>query len=217
MESKAKKLDDLSVIEQVLEGERSVYEVLVNKYNSYLYKVGMAYGYNHDDTQDLMQDTYLDAFKNLAQFEKKSNFKTWLVKIMLNNCYHRKQKYSFIKEQAYDELKESATPMFAHAEYDTYAQVYNHELSNILHKALHSIPNEYRLVFMFREMNRFNVSETSELTGLSESNVKVRLNRAKTMLKNQLMKSYNIQELYTFHAVHCNPFTAKLMKIINEH
>ncbi|MCO6494511.1 MAG: sigma-70 family RNA polymerase sigma factor [Bacteroidetes bacterium] len=215
MTNKAEKFDDIQVIERVVKGERALYEVLVRKYNPYLYKVGMSYGYNHDDTQDLMQDTYIDAFKSLSQFENKANFKTWLVRIMLNNCYRKKQKLSFQNEIAKDEIKEGATPMFEYQNHDTYSKVHNRELGYIIDKALHSIPEEYRMVFSLREMNQFNVAETAELLGLSEANVKVRLNRAKTMLKAHLLKSHNVQELYAFHAVYCDPFTEKLMKKIN--
>ena len=63
------------IIERILNGEKSFYELIVRRYNPNLYKVGRSYNYNHEDTQDLMQDTYIDAYKSLAQFEGRSNFK----------------------------------------------------------------------------------------------------------------------------------------------
>ncbi|HRP37544.1 MAG TPA: sigma factor, partial [Candidatus Dojkabacteria bacterium] len=62
-------LTDNEVISYVLQGKKSMFELVVRKYNPYLYKIGRSYNYNHDDTEDLMQDTYIDAYKSLAQFE----------------------------------------------------------------------------------------------------------------------------------------------------
>src|ERR1051325_7407156 len=93
-------LTEAAIIERILSGEKPLYEIIVRRFNSYLYKIGRSYNYNHEDTQDLMQDTYIDAFRNLPQFEKRSNFKTWLIRIMLNNCYHKKEKFSFKNEYA---------------------------------------------------------------------------------------------------------------------
>ncbi|MCK9481034.1 MAG: sigma-70 family RNA polymerase sigma factor [Bacteroidia bacterium] len=212
MNSITKELDDKEVITRILQGEKVLYEILVRRYNPDLFKVGRTYGYNHDDTEDLMQDTYIDAFRNLSGFEFKSSFKTWLVRLMLNNCYKRKEKYSFKNELAKAEMNENAQPVFERANQDVLLQIKRKELHHELAKALHNIPEDYRIVFSMREMNQFSVEETAHLLGISESNVKVRLNRAKSMLQNQLLKSHDFKELYGFHAIHCDPFTAKLME-----
>ncbi|HNU60273.1 MAG TPA: RNA polymerase subunit sigma-24, partial [Aquaticitalea sp.] len=66
-------LTEAELINRILNGDKPLYEIIVRRFNSYLYKVGRSYNYNHEDTQDLMQDTYVDAFKNLSQFERRSN------------------------------------------------------------------------------------------------------------------------------------------------
>jgi RNA polymerase sigma-70 factor (ECF subfamily) len=62
-----------------------------------------------------MQDTYIDAYRNLSQFEQRADFKTWIFQIMLNNCYRKKQKSSFKNEVNTDSLTENAKPMFSNA------------------------------------------------------------------------------------------------------
>lgn len=84
-------LNEKEIISRILNGEKSLYEIIVRRYNPFLYKLGRAYNYNHDDTQDLMQDTYIDAYKNLGQYKGIANFKTWLFRIMLNNCFRKKE------------------------------------------------------------------------------------------------------------------------------
>src|SRR5690242_11617966 len=91
---------DLEVIEKILSGETALFEIIVRRYNPYLHKTGRAYGFSHEDTQDLMQETFVNAFLHLASFENRSSFKTWLIKIMLRNCYRMQQKSSYKNELA---------------------------------------------------------------------------------------------------------------------
>ena len=59
---------ETDIIKQILAGDKSLYEIIVRRYNPYLYKLGRSFNFNHEDTQDLMQDTYIDAYRNLTNF-----------------------------------------------------------------------------------------------------------------------------------------------------
>jgi RNA polymerase sigma-70 factor (ECF subfamily) len=72
------------------------------------------------------------------------------------------------------------------------------------------------MVFSLREINGLNVSETSSVLDISEANVKVRLNRAKAMLRTEIEKSYTAEELFEFNLCYCNPFTERVMSIVNK-
>jgi RNA polymerase sigma-70 factor (ECF subfamily) len=93
-----KLLDDSEVIDRILSGEVALYEILIRRYNGYLYKIGRSYGFGHEDAQDLMQETYVSVFRNLAAFESRSAFKTWIVRIMLNQCYHKRKSGRYTRE-----------------------------------------------------------------------------------------------------------------------
>ncbi|MDH5827428.1 sigma-70 family RNA polymerase sigma factor [Sphingobacterium faecium] len=207
---------ETEIISCILQGEKSLYEVIVRRFNPCLYKVGRSYNYNHEDTQDLMQDSYLDAFRCLSQFEQRSNFKTWLMRIMLNNCYHKKQKFSYKNELPTDNINENLCPMFNNSNNDTNRQVYSRELRYVIEKSLEKIPDEYRIVFSLREINGLNVAETAEVLEITESNVKVRLNRAKVMLQKELKKIYSETELYEFNLIYCDAMVDRVMKKITE-
>lgn len=62
------KLSEEEIIQRILAGEKPLYELIVKRFNPTLYKIGRSYNYNHQDTQDLMQDSFIDAYKNLKQF-----------------------------------------------------------------------------------------------------------------------------------------------------
>lgn len=209
-------LTEVEIINRVLNGEKPLYEIIVRRFNAYLYKIGRSYNYNHEDTQDLMQETYIDAFKNLSQFEQRSNFKTWLIRIMLNNCYRKKQKFSYIYEFTNEIINENLRPMFNNSNNDGGKEIYSRELGRIIEISLSKLPEDYRMVFSLREINGLSVAETASLLAISEANVKVRLNRTKAMLRKQLEKAYTAEELFDFNLCYCNPLTTKVMQKINE-
>lgn len=208
-------LTEANITTRILEGEHPLYEIIVRRFNPCLYRIGRSYNYNHQDTQDLMQDTFIDAYRSLAQFAGRSDFKTWIIRIMMNNCYRKREKSSFKYEMAQD-LNDNATPMFTTPDRDTGNVVRNHELGHIIEEALGRIPFDYRIVFSLREINGLKVSETAALLGISESNVKVRLNRSKAMLRSELEKAYSPQELFEFNLVYCDAVVDDVMKKINE-
>jgi RNA polymerase sigma-70 factor (ECF subfamily) len=209
------KLSEEEIIQRISKGEKALYEMIVRRFNPTLYKIGRAYNYNHEDTQDLMQETFIDAYRNLTQFEGRADFKTWIIRIMMNNCYRKKEKSSF-KNEIMQEVNDRSKPLFTNANNDTDKIIQNHELGHIIENGLSKIPFDYRIVFSLREINGMNVSETADLLEISEANVKVRLNRAKAMLRKEIEKTYSAAELYEFNLIYCNAMVENVMRKINE-
>jgi RNA polymerase sigma factor (sigma-70 family) len=206
---------DFEIVERVLGGEIALFEILIRRNNSFLYKTGRSYNYNHEDTQDLMQETFIDAWSNLSKFENRSSFKTWIIKIMLNNCYRRKQKSSFRNETA-SEINDKSIPMFSANNQNTNKIVLNKELGKVVENALQQIPHDYRMVFSLREINGLSTEETAEALNISSSNVKVRLNRAKTMLRKEVEKSYTAEDIFEFNLIYCDSMVNNVMEKINK-
>jgi len=206
---------DLEIVSRVLMGEVALYEIIIRRYNSYLFKIGRTYTFNHADTEDLMQETYLSAYTSLSKFENRSAFKTWLVKIMLNHCYHRKHKHSFQRECLTESFEQETTiPMFANRHNDTDKTIVNKELGRVLENALQQIPEDYRIVFSLRELNGMTTNETSIALSITESNVKVRLNRAKSMLRTEIEKMYSPSDIFEFNLIYCDNIVEKVMNKI---
>jgi len=208
------KYKDEEIINSILTGETKLYEIIIRRYNPYLYKIGRTYNYNHQDTEDLMQDTFISAFYNLSKFEKRSTFMTWLTRIMLNKCYHKKHKFSYKNEIPSDEgLMDKTKPMFQQNT-GSEKKLINKELGSIIESGLRNIPEDYRIVFTLRELNGMSVAETSEAANISISNVKVRLNRAKEMLRSEISKMYRPEDIFEFNLVYCDNIVDKVMSHI---
>jgi len=207
---------DTELINKILEGELALYEILIRRNNPFLYKIGRSYNYNHEDTQDLMQDTFIDTYLNLSKFENRSSFKTWIIKIMINNCYKKLHKLGY-KNETITEINEKAIPMFSdNSNTDTNKIIMAKELNFVIENALIQIPLDYRIIFSLREIAGLNIAETAQSLNISESNVKVRLNRAKAMLRKQIEKSYTANDLYEFNLIYCDAMVLNVMNKIKK-
>ncbi|MBL7698250.1 MAG: sigma-70 family RNA polymerase sigma factor [Chitinophagaceae bacterium] len=203
-------LRDGDVIEKILAGETAMFEILIRRFNDVLYKIGRMYGYNHHDTQDIMQDTHVAAFTQLSAFEGRSSYKTWISRIMIHKCQY-KLKYGYFK----NEIPIEMVPELNEAVPQTERKLLNRELSSVLEKSLENIPQIYRTVFVLREVEGFSVAETSEILGISWINVKVRLNRAKALLQKQVEQFYSEIEIYSFNRVYCDEVVKETLERIN--
>ena len=208
---------DKDVIEQILSGNTALFEILIRRYNPFLYKIGRSYGLNHQNTQDLMQDTAISSYQNLSKFENHSSYKTWIIKIMLNQCYHKIQKYSYKKELPSEISDNYNSPhMFLKNNHsDTGKSVINHELSKVIEASLEKLSEDYRITFALRELTGLSVDETAEIMNTTPSNVKVRLNRAKMMLRKEIEKTYTPEDIYEFNIIYCDKIVDAVMKEIN--
>jgi RNA polymerase sigma factor (sigma-70 family) len=211
-------LADTDIIQKILSGETLLFELLMRRTNAALYKVGRAYGFNHHDTEDLMQDTHVAAYLNLAKFENRSQYKTWIIKIMINKCLYKLGKADHKNPTAdLDKINKNTSNMPRLTDNnDPEKQALNHELSLALEQSIQQIPLEYRTVFILREKEGLSVAETAAVLEISEPNVKVRLNRAKTMLREKLEHYYASVPIYEFNLIYCDRIVANVFRLIGQ-
>jgi len=180
-------LSDEQLIEKIINGESALFEQLICKYNSFLYKIAGRYGFNHENAKDVLQDTHLAVYCKLEQFKFKSTFKTWLSKILIHKCLY-KLKYNYEKKEECYFLKDCTNNYskmgseFENGE----AICLKKELQASLEQTIKKLPFIYNMVFILREEEGYSVAETAKLMNISETNVRVRLSRAKKMLQKKL-------------------------------
>lgn len=204
---------DEELISRILNGETHLYEHIVRKYNQRMYRICMSIIHDDNEAEDLMQNAYIKAYENLHRFKGKSKFSTWLLRILINESLlwlqRNKRKINFqqgvLKENSLKSVNQKNTPA---------QQMMNNELKKILEEAITQLSPKHRIVFVMREIENMSVAETSECLHISQINVKVRLNRAKEMLRNILMKS-EYKELYSFHLLRCDRIVTGVMEKIN--
>lgn len=206
---------DKEVIERVLTGESALFELLIRRTNPKLYRVGRSFGFHHHDTEDLMQETHVDAYLHLASFQSRSQYSTWITRLMINRCLQRLRKQSTKREVPTEQHHDTALPVYQTSyNEDPLKLVMKNELNRLIENALVELPDNYKIVFTLRELNQLSTAETAEALGITEENVKVRLNRAKALLRNKLEKHYKANDVFEFNLIYCDAIVEKVMKRI---
>ncbi|MFB6456827.1 sigma-70 family RNA polymerase sigma factor [Chitinophaga sp. Hz27] len=195
---------DAAIIERVQAGEKQLFEILIRKYNQRLYRIGMSILAHPADTQDAMQTSYINAYQNLSRFENRSEFATWLSRIMFNQCQEQQCKSGHI--QSGIDFNHNYTTMKTPEK-----DLANKDLGFILEREITALPEQYRLVFVLREIEDMTVRETAEMLAIEEINVKVRLNRAKALLR-QRLQGYMKNHVYSIHLSRCNRIVSYVMQ-----
>lgn len=195
-------LNDEEILDRMVAGETALYEILIRRYNPLLYKIGRSYGFLHEDTQDLMQDTYITAYQHLHEFQRRSQWSTWLARIMINKCLY---KIKTNQRMQVTTLADESSVSFDKS-------IVHQELGKVMEKAIEGLPDTYRMVFLLREVQGLSVIETAEILNISPVNVKVRLNRAKTQLKEKLENWYNRADIYEFNLIYCSQMVERVFK-----
>lgn len=208
-----KQMEDAEIISRVLNGEKQLYELIVRRFNPVLYRIGRTYGYNHEDTQDIMQESFVDAYRGLSGFRGDASFKTWISRVMLNRCFQQVQKTRLQKELTVS-INDNKEAMYTSSENETEKRMKQRELAFVLEDSMSKIPLDYRMVFILREVNGMDTAQTAALLNITPSNVKVRLNRSKTMLRKEIEKSFDVASIFEFNLRYCDGIVNEVMKKI---
>jgi len=212
--TKEKCLSDLDVIKHVLNGEKDFYEILMRRCNQILYRVIRGYIKEDAIIKDIMQEVYILAYLKLPEFRGTSAFSTWLVRIGINESlmYIRRSKKittAYIVESCEQALyfQERMHPEL---------KLIQLESKNQIESAIDALPEKLRLVFIMIEVERMSTDSVSELLSISKSNIKVRLHRAKLLLREMLSGISDLEHLYGYGADHCDDLVIKVIRAIIE-
>ena len=187
-------IPDETLIKIILDGDKKAFEYIIRRYNQRLFRTGMSILNNDADVEDAMQTAYINAYLHLDKFKNNSSFGTWITRIMINQCLGQIRKTRSARNISQDNSINMVTPD---------SELHNKELSE-------QLPEKYRLVFVLREVEDLSVKETAEVLDIASSNVKTRLNRAKTMLKDHL-KGYMKEHVYAFHLTRCDRIVDRVL------
>lgn len=192
--------DDTELVRAINAGRTERFPELVKRYEQKLYNFGRRMCRDESDAEDLVQDTFLNVYRYLKDFRYETKFKNWLYRVAANSALkkRRRSKFALEPELPLEELAEreevaapEEVPEWARMPLE---QVLNEELMGILHQAIWSLPEKYRIVAILRDIEEFSTEETAQILNLSPANVKVRLHRARLFLRDKL-KGYFSHDL----------------------
>ncbi|HEV3252991.1 MAG TPA: sigma-70 family RNA polymerase sigma factor [Candidatus Acidoferrales bacterium] len=178
------------LIERIKRGEKELFHDLIRPHERRVYLTALAILRNEADAEDTAQDAILKAFKHLSQFRQESRFSTWLLRVTINEARmrQRKEHRDIMKPLVEEETEESGyTPQdFTDWREIPSEALERKEVRELLARALASLAQKYREVFMLRDVHQVSIEQAAEIIGISPGAVKTRLLRARLMLRDLL-------------------------------
>jgi RNA polymerase sigma-70 factor (ECF subfamily) len=190
--------DELALIKKAQTGDNRAFTKLVRQHENLVYSFAYKVCRDKEKAEETWQDTFVNVYRKLHQFDSKSKFTTWLYSIVTNNCRmkHRKTKLEIASThfdephsaQNHDDANKTDNPtQTVPAWRDTPLDiVINAELKSKLDAAIQKLPYDYRVVFLLRDVEGQSAEETGKIIKLSVPAVKSRLRRARIFLREQL-------------------------------
>lgn len=189
-------MDDQSLVERFQKGgDRAAFEELISRYENRIFRFGFRMCGQEQDAEDVVQDTFVSAYRYLKGFRGDASLLTWLLKIASSACLKKRRlkkneprhhvPFEDLQAQPAGEARIEGPPNPTPD-----SEVLSAEVRAKFHEALAAIPAHYRQVLVLRELEGMSTREVAEILDLTESAVKVRLHRARGMVYEKFEKVY---------------------------
>ena len=180
--------NDKDLIAEVLEGNAESFEPLVVKYQSRIFALARRYARREDEVEDIVQTVFLKAYSKLSSYRGDAPFEHWLMRTATYTCYDFLRKHQRNREWNASDLSEEENDWFENIGEESTAETNREAASTLVNKLLEGLKPEDRHIITLLELEHQTVKEIAELTGLSESNVKVKAHRAREKMRSALAR-----------------------------
>lgn len=178
-------------IKEILAGNTSAFETIVDKYQNMAMTIAYRICNNLQDAEDVVQESFVKAFRNLHTFKLNSKFSTWFYRIVYNTSISHIRSSIWINNNEVDLSEASKIP-----ETDNVIDINKLEQKKIVDNVLNSIPKGDSLILTLYYLDDESVKDIAKIVGLTESNVKIKLFRARKTFKEKLQSMYGNYRLY---------------------
>lgn len=178
---------DEALVAKILQGETLLFEVIMRRHSQRLYRVARGILRDRCEAEDVMQAAYVRAYQHLSQFAGRAKFSTWLTRIAVHEALNRLEergRVRYIEEMSGPESPASDVVRSQEPSPEQCAS--SREQARVLERAVQALPPKYRVVVMMRDLEEMTVAETASCLDITEENVKVRLHRARAMLRHAI-------------------------------
>jgi len=170
--------NDIHLINRILDGDIRSYSVLVERHKNLAFTIAYRLLNNREDAEEAVQDAFVKAYRSLSGFRQDSRFSTWLFRIVYNTAISKRRlkKPDFQSIDDLSVLKESSDKVEIQGNPDE-------ERGLMLERALQQLPEDDRVLITLFYIHESSVEEIHHITGLTKSNIKVKLFRARKKLQ----------------------------------
>ena len=179
---------DEQIVARILAGEAELFEIIVRRHSRKLYRIAIAVLHNDSDAEDVVQDAFCSAFQHLAQFAQRASFTTWLTRIALYRALANLR--SKRREVPLEDEEGQPLSLFVHRGPNPEQAVYAKERAMVLKSVIKTLPASYRSVLLMRDFDEVDTATTARKLRLTPTNVKVRLHRARSLLRRESVRAF---------------------------
>jgi len=197
-------------------GDREAFRAIMQKHNQRLFRVARAVVNNDDEAEDILQDAYLKAFAAIAAFRGESGLNTWLTAITLNEARGRlRRRRPGESLEVMEANGDRIIPFPGMAEItDPEAEAVRSETRRLLERAIDGLTDEFRIVFMLRDVEGLSVEETAAQLDINPQTVRTRLFRARRSLRQSLVTtlSSGMDDVFPFLGARCSRIADRVLE-----
>lgn len=190
-------VNDLEIISSTLNGNTNAFAVIVEKYKDKTFNIVFRMINDYHETEDIVQEAFVKAFKELKNFKIQYKFSSWFFAIALNIAKNRLKRKSLIKFLSLDKKKETQDDEIvweiADGKLTPEEELIKKEQAKKINEFVHKLPIKYREVFILRNFGDMSYEEISKITGLPMGTVEVRLFRAGKILSQKYKIFFNVK------------------------
>ncbi len=169
------------LISRLKQGDKEAFDQFFHKYKNTIYNFGLKFCGNREDASDILQETLLSAIKYIKNFKGESKLSTWLYRIASNAC--QRKRLSERNIVSFDDLDANQIDFLNKHEDDPHNRLEKKEIETLIQKAIVMLPENYRIPLILKDIEGLNHQEIAEILDISLTNAKVRLHRARLMLR----------------------------------
>ena len=212
-------LDDAELARRIVRHGEAAFVSLMRRHNAALFRIARAILKNAGDAEDVLQESYLQAYRHIGNFRGEAKLSTWLTRIVVNQALARRRGrhgsrtvVPFGNLQSDEHVTE--VPMNISDSADSPEQsISRAEVRSLLERAIESLPVAFRAVFILREVDELSVAETAESLSVPAATVRSRLFRARGLLRESLARELDLATADVFHfgGEHCDRVVAGVL------
>jgi RNA polymerase sigma-70 factor (ECF subfamily) len=196
---------DADVIARVLSGDLASFELIMRRHNQRLFRVARSVVRSNDEAEEIVQESYLRAYRRLDQLKDRNRFSSWITQIVFHESLaSRRRSRRMVATDLSAPQHAAMDGLTVHHDVGEEASV--QELRAVLTKAVDALPDDLRTVFTLRLIEELNTEDTADCLNLTVANVKVRLHRARTLLQERIdgQIGAHVRQLHQFGGERCD-------------
>jgi RNA polymerase sigma-70 factor (ECF subfamily) len=192
MSSPISSYQDQELVDFFKKGVVEAFEELLTRHENKAFNLAFRYTRNKEDAEEVVQDVFTSIYRKIDSFEGKSAFTSWLYRIVVNSAFMKLRKRKQTIAISIEDLSSNLRNHYLESNVSNFLQAdsmsMNHELRALLQEAVMRLPEEYRSVYVLRDVDGLSNQETAQILNLSIPAIKSRLHRARFMLRKKLVK-----------------------------